>query len=264
MNRSSGIKLTSILLLFLLAACAPSPTNAPTATALVNVNTPLPSGGVTASAVVVPEQSSRLSFIISGTVKELPVAEGDVVQAGQTLAVLNAPDLEFAAAQAEAAARAAEFRYQYWIPARMDRPPERRQLAEQIFIQSQKVLESARAGLTQTIIKAPFDGTIVRIDAAPGEMIQSGQVILTLAGLDRLHIETTDLSERDLPSVRVGQAATISVEALVGQLTGKVTAISPIADKLGGDVVYKVTIALDSVPDELRWGMTAEVNIETP
>lgn len=261
MNRLPGIKLASLLLI-LFTACAPSPTVAPTASAPVEVTTPMPSGGIVASAIVVPEQISRLSFVISGPLKEMAVEEGDVVQAGQTLAVLNAPDLEFAAAQAEAAARAAEFRYQYWIPARLDRPPERRQLAEQVFIQSQKVLDTARAGLTQTMIKAPFVGVVVRIDAVPGEMIQSGQVIITLASLDHLRIETTDLSERDLSSVRIGQPATVFVEALGSQLTGEVTAISPIADRLGGDVVFKVTIELDSPPEELRWGMTAEVNIQ--
>jgi RND family efflux transporter MFP subunit len=263
MNRSSGIKLASLLLILFAAACAPAPTVAPKAAAPVEATAPLPSGGVVASAIVVPEQSSRLSFVISGTLKEMAVKEGDGVQAGQTLAVLNAPELEFAAVQAEAAARAAEFRYQYWIPARLDRPPERRQLAEQVFIQSQKALDTARAGLTQTVIKAPFGGMVVRIDAVPGEMIQSGQVIITVASLDHLHIETTDLSERDLLSLRIGQPATVFVEALGSQLTGKVTAISPIADRLGGDVVFKVTIELDSPPEELRWGMTAEVHIQT-
>lgn len=262
MNRSPGILLASLVLIPL-AACAPAPTGAPTATAPAEVTSHLQTGGVVASAVVVPEQTSRLSFVIPGTLKEMATKGGEVVKAGQTLAVLNEPELEFAAAQAEAAARAAEFRYQYWIPARLDRPPERRQLAEQVFIQSQKALETARAGLTQAAIKAPFDGTVVKIDAVPGEMIQSGQVVITLARLDHLRIETTDLSERDLLSLQIGQAATVFVEALGGQLTGKVAAISPIADRLGGDVVFKVTIELDSPPEELRWGMTAEVNIET-
>jgi hypothetical protein len=38
-----------------------------------------------------------------------------------------------------------------------------------------------------------------------------------------------------------------------------VSAISPLADTLGGDVVYKVTIELDSLPEGLRAGMSAEV-----
>jgi hypothetical protein len=42
-----------------------------------------------------------------------------------------------------------------------------------------------------------------------------------------------------------------------------VTAISPISDTLGGDVVFKVTIKLNEQPADLLWGMTADVEIQT-
>jgi multidrug efflux pump subunit AcrA (membrane-fusion protein) len=218
---------------------------------------------VTASAVVAPAQQARLAFLISGTVKELAVSEGSEVAAGQSLLVLNAPDLEYAVLQAQEAARAAEFQYQYWIPARLDRPPERRQLAEQEFIKFQRSLDTAKAALTQATLTSPLNGIVVKINAAPGELVQPGQIVITLADLDGLQIETTDLSERDIPRVKIGQPVAVFVEALDETLQGSVTAISPVADTLGGDVIYKVTIGLDSVPDSLRWGMTAEVNIST-
>jgi multidrug resistance efflux pump len=168
----------------------------------------------------------------------LDVKEGDKVQAGQTLMVLNMPDLEYAVLQAEDAARAAEFEYQYWIPARFDRPPERRQLAEQELVKVQRSLDSARAELTQATLTAPFDGTIVSLDTAPGELVQPNQVVITLANLGHLKIETTDLSERDLPDVQIGQPAVVFVEALGEEFSG-------------------------GQPANLRWGMSAEVNIST-
>ncbi len=39
--------------------------------------------------------------------------------------------------------------------------------------------------------------------------------------------------------------------------------ISPIADDVGGDVVFKVTIAPDTQPEGLLWGMSAEVEIQS-
>ena len=36
-----------------------------------------------------------------------------------------------------------------------------------------------------------------------------------------------------------------------------------LSETVGGDVVYKVTIDFDSQPEGLRWGMSAEVKIET-
>ncbi|MGE5249870.1 MAG: efflux RND transporter periplasmic adaptor subunit [Bacteroidota bacterium] len=261
MSRSLAVLLLVVILLG--AACAPAPSAAPTQALPSEQSTPLPPGTVTASAKVIPAQSSKLSLVIPGTVKELGVAEGATVQAGQTLLVLNTPELEFGVTEAEAAARAAEFRFQYWVPARHDRPPERRQLAEQQMIMVQKGLDTARALLAQATLAAPFDGTVVSLDVEPGELVQPGQTLMTLADLSRLQIETTDLSERDIPKVQVGQKADVYVEALGETLSGRVTATSPIAETLGGDVIYKVTIVLDSIPEQLRWGMTAEVHIQT-
>jgi HlyD family secretion protein len=104
---------------------------------------------------------------------------------------------------------------------------------------------------------------VVSISVQSGEYIQPGQVVITLASLDRLRVETTDLSERDLPNIKIGQTASVFVDALNQQLSGKVIAIAPLANTVGGDVVYKVTVELDKQPEGLRWGMSAEVNITT-
>jgi HlyD family secretion protein len=94
-------------------------------------------------------------------------------------------------------------------------------------------------------------------------MAQTGQVVITLADLANMRIETTDLSERDVPSVQMGQTANVYIEALDITVTGRVTKISPISETVGGDVVYPVTIELDEQPEGLLWGMSAEVEIQT-
>ena len=48
------------------------------------------------------------------------------------------------------------------------------------------------------------------------------------------------------------------------QLSGKVVCIELQAEDYRGDVVYPVIIELDDIPAELRWGMTALVEIEAP
>ena len=95
----------------------------------------------------------------------------------------------------------------------------------------------------------------------PGEVVQQGQAVTALATLNNLQIETTDLGERDILKVKVGDPASVNIEALNGTFPGRVIAISPKADTRGGDVVFKVTIALDKQPKGLLWGMTAEVTI---
>lgn len=263
MKRSLALRCFALLAVLAAAGCGAAPTPVPALTASLPTAAPLPPGTVTASGVVVPAREARLSFFIGGMVKEAPIVEGAKVAAGQTLAVLNSPELEYAVTQAEDAAKAAEFRYQYWIPARLDRPPERRQLAEQEFIAVQRSLETAKAASQQAILRVPFDGVLADVNIAVGEMVQPGQVVAVVADLAHLQIETTDLSEKDIVNVKAGQRAGVDVEALGETLQGRVTAIAPRAETLGGDVVYKVTIALDNLPAALRWGMTVEVHIST-
>jgi len=205
-----------------------------------------------------------LSFAIPGPIKEVTVQKGDTVETGQILVILNSPDLEYGILQAEAVVRAAESEYQYWqVPRRGDRTVERRQLAELEFEISKRSLDTIKAELAQTTLVAPFAATVIEVEVQPGEYVQPGQVVIILAKLDTLKIETKDLSELNIASVEIGQPAIIYVDALDEEFTGEVTAISPISDTIGGDVVYTVTIELDEQPGDLLWGMSADVEIQT-
>jgi hypothetical protein len=82
-----------------------------------------------------------------------------------------------------------------------------------------------------------------------------------LGDLTHFRVETTDLSERDAPKVSLGQAAQVNVPALNRDFPGKVSDVSRISSTVGGDVVYKVTIELDTQPAGLLWGMTTNVQI---
>lgn len=229
-------------------------------------------GTVVASAVAVPAQTYRLSFLTSALVREINVSEGDSVKQGQVLAVLNTPDLEYNVIAAQEALRSAEVnaelqRYKRVLDIRKGKkfwdvvPPEMRQKADAQVIRAQAALEAAQAIFTLSTLTAPQDATVASVEVIPGQLVQQGQVVMTLATLDRLQLETTDLSERDIAKVRIGAPASISIEALNETYNGKVISISPISNIVGGDVVFKVTIALEEQPQDLRWGMTAEVTI---
>ncbi|MCI0555322.1 MAG: efflux RND transporter periplasmic adaptor subunit [Anaerolineae bacterium] len=241
----------------------------PTRTALASNSA---QGSVTASAVALPVQVTELGFVIPALVKEITVKEGDQVQAGQTLVTLDTPELQFVVAAAEAALRSAEANAKVQSYRRVkDRrngrvffdvvPPEVRQVADAKVQQAQAALEVAQASLAQNTLIAPHDGTIASINVVQGEFVQLDQIVLTLAMLDNLQIETTDLSERDITKVHIGNSANVFIEALNENVNGEVIGISPIADTVGGDVVFRVTIELDEQPKGLLWGMTAEVTI---
>jgi membrane fusion protein, multidrug efflux system len=229
-------------------------------------------GRVAASAVFVPAQVSELGFVAPGLVKEVLFKEGDQVKAGDVLIVLDAPELQYAVTAADAALRSAQGNAELQKYARVkdirkgkvfwdELPGELVALANVKVMQAQAALEVAQATLAQNTLIAPHDGTIASISVGPGEFVQLDQVVLTLATLDHFQIETTDLSERDIINVGMGDPANISFEALNENISGTVIRISPIADIVGGDVIYKVTIELDEQPKGLLWGMTAEVSI---
>lgn len=230
-------------------------------------------GTVIASAEVVPAQTFRMSFLTSALVKEIAVQEGDLVTAGQTLAVLNTPDLEYNLTAAQEAYRSAQtnanlqrharvrdFRNgrKFWDPV----PHEIWQMAQAQADRAKAAIETAEAILALSTLTASQDATVVSVDVIPGEFVEQGQTVMTLATIDQLQLETTDLSERDITKVKIDAPVSISIEALNKTFNGKVISISPRSNIVGGDVVFKVTIAFDEQPEDLLWGMTAEVTID--
>ena len=137
-------------------------------------------------------------------------------------------------------------------------------LAQAEADRAQALLDSANATLAaQSNLVAPFDGIVVSVEISPAETVVPGRVVITMGDFSKLQVETKDLSERDVPRVQIGQTASVFIEALNKEFSGKVIDISRISSTVGGDVVFKVTIALDQQPQGLLWGMSADVNIET-
>ena len=230
---------------------------------------------VSASAEIVPAHVAQLGFLISGIAREVPVTEGDTVKAGQTLMVLDTPELQYAVIEAQAALHSAQSyadlqKYRRLKNQRNGRifydvvPAVYRQSADAKVKQAQVALELAQINLAEGTLLAPFNGTVTSLGVIPGEFAGTDQSVVTLATLDDLQLETTDLSERDIAKVKVGAPVNIFVEALNETFTGKVVSISPKANIVGGDTVFKVTIAFDEQPKDLLWGMTAEVTINEP
>ena len=121
---------------------------------------------------------------------------------------------------------------------------------------------AAEAALEDLVLTAPFDGTVSELYVNPGEWINPGQPVLLLADLGNLEIETTDLSEIDVAQIAVGDTAAVSFDAFPDfSTTGTITRIAPKAAQ-GSGVNYTVVLVMETLPPDLRWGMTAFVDIE--
>lgn len=133
-------------------------------------------------------------------------------------------------------------------------------LAEGRVSAARSAQAAAQTALNDLELKAPFAGTVSRVNVQAGEWAAPGQVIVALADVEHLQVETSDLSERDVASVKVGQQVRVSVKALGVEVKGHVIEVAPLAETLGGDVVYPVRVELDERPADLRAGMSVEVD----
>ena len=261
--------IVTIILALALSACgatASTPTAIPTVSLDGNNSSSntqsSDANSVAASASIVPLQQAELSFANVGRVKAVNVKVGDQVKTGQVLVELDTTLLEAKVREAEANLTVAQVQVKYLQ--RVGTDEVHLESAQAEADRAQALLDSANATLsTQSTLVAPFDGTVAVLDISPAETVVPGRVVITLGDLSRLQVETKDLSERDVPRVQVGQTARVFIKPLNEEFTGKVTDISRVSSTVGGDVVFKVTIDLDTQPEGLLWGMSADVTIET-
>ena len=270
-SRSGGLtrNLTLVILVALvLSACTATAQQTPIPTvsldngSTVNNNQASDANAVSASAFIVPLSEAELSFASVGRVRTVDVNIGDQVRAGQVLVELDTTLLEAKVREAEANLAAAQVQVKYLQ--RVGTDEVHLESAQAEADRAQALLDSANATLAaQSTLVAPFDGTIVAVDISAGETVVPGRVVITMGDLSTFQVETKDLSERDIPRVQIGQNATVFIEALDQEFSGKVTDISRVSSTVGGDVVFKVTVDLDQQPQGLLWGMSADVTIET-
>ena len=261
-------RITTLIVALLLSACGSTAT--PTAIPTVslddgNATNNTQSGdadSISASAVIVPVNDVQLAFSSVGKVTTVNVQVGDRVSAHDVLVQLDTTILEAKVKEAEAGVLAADAQIRYLN--RLATDPLHYESAAADLVRAQALLDSARATLAaQSTLTAPFAGTIVSVDIAPAETVVPGQTVIVLGDLSNYQIETTDLSERDVTSVQIGQPASVFIEALNEEFTGEVIDIDRVSSTLGGDVIFKVTIELDEQPQGLLWGMSADVQIDT-
>jgi multidrug resistance efflux pump len=93
-------------------------------------------------------------------------------------------------------------------------------------------------------------------------MVSPGVPVVLIADLSTLQVQTTDLNEVDAARVQIGDTASVTFDALPDTVvTGKVTNVA-LKNAPGSGVYFNVTITLDELPAELRWGMSAFVEIQ--
>lgn len=206
------------------------------------------------------------SLLGTGSDADIAVAEADLATANAQVIEAerewervkegaNQADVALLEAQIEAAARDYEI-YQ------VGPDPDDVTVAEARLTNAKAQLAAAEAALADLELAAPFGGVISELHINPSEWVAPGQPVLLIADLDHLRVETTDLGEIDVARIAVGDPAIITFDALPEVvIEGTITRIAPKA-AAGSGVNYTVILQMSSVPEALRWGMTAFVDVE--
>lgn len=236
---------------------------------------------VTANGYVVARTRASVSAKLPGRIADLRVSEGSNVKQGQIIATLENADYEAQAAQAEAGlgtarAELTEARAESEVLAR-----EARRLggirAENAELVAEQELDNvegraaqaaarveaatarlqaaeagrrfARANLENTVIRAPFSGTVLRKEAEIGEVVAPSVgggltrgAVVTMADLTTLEVEV-DVNEAYISRIRKGGPARITLDAYPDTaFRGEVRQVVPTADRQRATVQVKVSI----------------------
>ena len=235
---------------------------------------------MTAGGYIVAESEVTVSSKVAGRIASLPVNEGDLVQKGDIIAVLDSE--EFQVQQEEARAnlekayldlkhkqklyqrdiaevkrRRELFKERLISPAELDKEEKAAVVAELELDQAQsevdvreKQLRLARIHTADSTIRAPITGTVIDKISDVGEMLFpmktmegiSGSAVVTLADLTVMNVEV-DINEDEIKKIHIGNPALITPDSFPERTyEGEVMAISPMANRQKNVVPVKVRI----------------------
>ena len=126
---------------------------------------------------------------------------------------------------------------------------------------AQATTQAALARLAQVQLRAPADGRVLSRSVEPGQIVQPGRALLTLALAGATQLEAA-VDERYLQQLRPGQAATARADAFPNdRFKAQVLSIAPLVDAQRGSVVVKLAVA--EPPAFLREDMSLTVEVLT-
>lgn len=214
-------------------------------------------------AELLPGGRMPLRATVGGLVTEVMVDEGDVLEAGQVLAVLRDDDLSISLREAEAE-RATAVRTAASARARGDESSAR--LAEITADELTGRVGLLSDQLERTQLRAPVGGVVLTMRPweRVGEWLERGETFVMLGRVDDLELEAR-VPQRHVDRVRVGQTVRLKVEARP-ELTfaGRVTEIAPQAEPgedPRDDPTFVVRARIDNSGGELRPGMLARAKV---
>jgi RND family efflux transporter MFP subunit len=125
-----------------------------------------------------------------------------------------------------------------------------------------RALDEIRQAQTTVTFRSPAGGYVIEKQAIQGMHVTPGQTLYRIADLSRVWVEA-DVYEQEIPLVRIGQSATVTLDAYPNQrFTGRVVYIYPFVEERTRSV--RVRFELANPNGRLKPGMYANVALDAP
>lgn len=246
--------------------------------------------GITTTSTLQALEEVILNPKVTGRIDNLVVAKGDLVEAGDTLVVLDSrnQEAEYNSMQAQVAVSKAELSQSAVTLADAKRELDRygrlrksgyatqqeydaRSTTYQAAVaanakaaaqvkQAQANLDAQAVLLSEYQLKAPIKGVILDdYDLTLGALVKDATNVLRIGRVDRLKARV-DIPERDMGRLRLGMDAVLTFESLSGQtFYGTVTLIDPYINTSTRTIGAEITVDNQATGFKLRPGMFARV-----
>jgi RND family efflux transporter MFP subunit len=235
---------------------------------------------LTASGYVVAQRKASVASKATGRLIYLGVIEGDKVKKGEVIARLEDSDVKAQLDEAKANLELSEVTLSdaKWNYERNQKLLKSGSITESSFENSETQfkkaeasidvakanVEAAEVAVENTLVRAPFDGTVLTKNADVGEIVapMAGSIntrgtVVTIADMTSLQVEA-DVSESNIEKVKPGQECQITLDAYPDmQYDGYVAKIVPTADR--GKATVMVKVAFKKYDDRVLPEMSARV-----
>ena len=150
---------------------------------------------------------------------------------------------------------------------------ETRTIAEAARDSAYNSVKSAEAALSKAslsyqatingVVRSPANGTVANLSIAQGQSVNAATSALIVKSVGDTWVQLA-VNETDISTVEKGQTATVSIDALKDkELPGTVERVDSIGTVTSGVVTYNVYILLSELDQDIKPGMTAQVDIQT-
>ncbi len=218
---------------------------------------------------------SNLAFQVAGKIVSRQINIGDEVAAGQILMTLDPQDIQQAvnASAAQVSAAQAQYKLAADNVRRFEQLYQSGAVSQANLDQYRTQLEAAASNLQQaqaqaisngnkldyTQLRSDAHGVVANLNGEIGQVVNAGTPVVTVVQDGEREIQIF-VPENRVQQLRVGQKAKVSFWAL-GDLVapGVISEIAPMADPM--TKTYRVRVALDKLPEQVKLGMTAKVDL---